>query len=66
MAENTPFHSEIDSSMYGIDKTPSLKNQRLNRGFDHDEPSLSSIAERGPSGASRFAVSLFIVLFFCY
>lgn len=52
VAENTPFQSEIDSSMYNINRTPSLTNQKLNHGGSFDEPSLDSIPERGSFGSS--------------
>lgn len=52
VAENAPFQSEIDSSMYNINKTPSLTNQKLGRNSDFDQQSLDSIPERGLFGVS--------------
>ncbi|XP_020254748.1 LOW QUALITY PROTEIN: serine/threonine-protein phosphatase BSL1 homolog [Asparagus officinalis] len=46
VAENAPFQSEIDSSMYSINSTPSATNHKL------EQPSLDSIPERGSSGGS--------------
>jgi len=63
VAENAPFQTEIDSSMYSVDKTPSVTKQKLNRGADFEQSSLGSIPERGSFGASRFPISLVHYLF---
>ncbi|KAJ6816317.1 serine/threonine-protein phosphatase BSL1-like protein [Iris pallida] len=50
VADNSPFQSEIDSSMYNSDGTPSLANHKLSSGSE--QRSLDSIPERVSAGSS--------------
>lgn len=49
VAENAPFQSEIDSTMYGVNKS---SYKKLDHGADFGQPSLDSIAEGSSSGSS--------------
>ncbi|KAJ6802742.1 serine/threonine-protein phosphatase BSL1-like protein [Iris pallida] len=52
VADNSPFQSEIDSSMYNSDGTPCLTNHKVNHSSGLDQRSLDSIPERVSSGSS--------------
>ncbi|KAG1326336.1 Serine/threonine-protein phosphatase [Cocos nucifera] len=52
VAENSPFQSEVTSSMYNSDRIPSATNHKVNQSLHSESPSFQQSLDSGPETAS--------------